>query len=284
MRFSAGTRTSVKKTSLKPESPAMLRIGRTSMPGRSMGTMKYEMPRCFETSPRVRAMRMPNRAWSASDVQIFWPFDAVDVAVALGAGGEVREIGARAGLAEELAPQLLAREHRPQVALLLLVVTQRDDDRSAVPDTDRVERFGDAGAPHLALDDQLQRGVGVEPVRTRPVRHDEARVDQIARTRRGMLCEPAPHLDAARVVLGGRSTSTAAVSHSSCPRCSTSPMAWNIADLIEHIVDTRPRPGRAHRRRRTPHLRPARGAGQSAGPPPRRPRASAPATMSGSTA
>ena len=38
--------------------------------------------------------------------------DAVDVAVALGAGTEVREVGARARLAEELAPQLLAREHR----------------------------------------------------------------------------------------------------------------------------------------------------------------------------
>ena len=35
--------------------------------------MKYEMPRCFDTSLRVRAMRMPNLAWSASDVQIFWP-------------------------------------------------------------------------------------------------------------------------------------------------------------------------------------------------------------------
>ena len=35
--------------------------------------MKYEMPRCFATSVSVRAMRMPNLACSASDVQIFWP-------------------------------------------------------------------------------------------------------------------------------------------------------------------------------------------------------------------
>ena len=74
MRFSAGTRTSVKNTSLNSASPVISRIGRTSMPGRSIGMMKYEMPRCFDTSPRVRAIRMPNLACAASDVQIFWPF------------------------------------------------------------------------------------------------------------------------------------------------------------------------------------------------------------------
>ncbi len=74
MRFSTGTRTSVKNTSLKPPPPVMLRIGRISMPGRSIGMMKYEMPRCFDTSLRVRAIRMPNFATSASEVQIFWPF------------------------------------------------------------------------------------------------------------------------------------------------------------------------------------------------------------------
>ena len=62
MRFSAGTRTSSKNTSLKPDSPVMLRIGLTSMPGRSIAMMKYEMPRCLETSLRVRAMRIPNLA------------------------------------------------------------------------------------------------------------------------------------------------------------------------------------------------------------------------------
>jgi len=36
--------------------------------------MKYEMPVYFEVSGSVRAMRMPNFATIASDVQIFWPF------------------------------------------------------------------------------------------------------------------------------------------------------------------------------------------------------------------
>ena len=52
----------------------MFRSGRISMPGRSIGTMKYEMPVYFEVSVSVRAMRMPNFATCASEVQIFCPF------------------------------------------------------------------------------------------------------------------------------------------------------------------------------------------------------------------
>ncbi len=72
-RSVAGIRTSSKNTSLNACALVMSTIGRISMPGRSIGMMKYEMPRCFDTSVRVRAMRMPNLATSASDVQIFWP-------------------------------------------------------------------------------------------------------------------------------------------------------------------------------------------------------------------
>ena len=74
IRFSAGTCTSVKNTSQKPASPkppTMLRSGRFSMPGRSIGMMKYEMPVYFDVSGSVRAMRMPNFATIASEVQIF---------------------------------------------------------------------------------------------------------------------------------------------------------------------------------------------------------------------
>ena len=66
----------MKKTSQKPASPnvpTMLRNGLISMPGRSIGTMKYEMPVYLLVSGSVRAMRMPNFATCASDVQIFWP-------------------------------------------------------------------------------------------------------------------------------------------------------------------------------------------------------------------
>jgi hypothetical protein len=48
-------------------------MGRISMPGRSMGQMKYEIPLCFGTSGSVRATRMPNFDRRAPLVQIFWP-------------------------------------------------------------------------------------------------------------------------------------------------------------------------------------------------------------------
>ena len=69
---------------------------------------------------------------------------------------------------------------------------------------DWVELCGHTGAGHLSLDDQLQRGVGIEPVGARPVRHDEAGLDELAWLRRGMLGEPAPNLSPARVVFGGQ--------------------------------------------------------------------------------
>ena len=61
-----------------------------------------------------------------------------------------------------------------------------------------------ARPPHLVVDDQLQLGIGVEPLRRRPVRHDVAGVDQLAAARVGVLLEPAPDLDAPGIVFGGQ--------------------------------------------------------------------------------
>ena len=57
-------------------------------------------------------------------------------------------------------------------------------------------------------------------------------------------------------------------------------MAFNLADLVEHTVDAVPDRHRARSAGPAAHLRRARGAGQPARPPPRRARASAPATTS----
>jgi hypothetical protein len=43
------------------------------------------------------------------------------VTVGHGAGGEPRDVGAGAGFGEELTPHLLAPQHRPDIALLLLL-------------------------------------------------------------------------------------------------------------------------------------------------------------------
>ena len=63
----------MKNTSLNRAEPVISTIGRISMPGVSIGQMKYEMPLCLGTSGSVRAMRMPNCEIWAIDVQIFWP-------------------------------------------------------------------------------------------------------------------------------------------------------------------------------------------------------------------
>ncbi len=72
-RQSSGTRASVKNTSLKPDAPAMLRMGRTSTPGWCMSTMNIVRPLCFGCSGSVRASSSPKRDRCADDVQIFWP-------------------------------------------------------------------------------------------------------------------------------------------------------------------------------------------------------------------
>ena len=123
-------------------SPVMLRIGRTSMPGRSIGMMKYEMPRCFDTSLRVRAIRMPNLACVGER--------RPDLLAVHDGRRRRRARRACARFARsEPAPGSLnswhhsssPREHRPEVALLLLVAAERDEDRAAVADADRVHRL-----------------------------------------------------------------------------------------------------------------------------------------------
>ena len=56
-RFVTGTRTSVKNTSQKCRFVVMSVIGRTSMPGVSIGTMISEMPACGGPSVLVRQIR-----------------------------------------------------------------------------------------------------------------------------------------------------------------------------------------------------------------------------------
>ncbi len=49
-------------------------MGRTSMPGESMGRISQLIPRCFGTSGSVRTSSSPNSATCAKEHQIFWPF------------------------------------------------------------------------------------------------------------------------------------------------------------------------------------------------------------------
>ena len=172
------------------------------MPGASIGQMKYEMPSCFGASGSVRAMRMPSwRALGERRPDLL----AVDhplVAVAHGPGAEGGEVGAGAGLAEELAPDLLAGEQREQVALLLLLACRRGRS-SGRPSRCRSGSTGAARRPRqLLVDEELVDRVGVEPPRPRPVRRDVAGLGELAARRRGWSASQARDREAARVVVG----------------------------------------------------------------------------------
>ncbi len=72
-RFSLGTRTLSRKTSQNSSCPAILRIGRTVMPGWSKSTSKKLIPSCFLPSLLVRTRRKIWLASCASVVHVFWP-------------------------------------------------------------------------------------------------------------------------------------------------------------------------------------------------------------------
>ena len=76
----------------------------------------------------------------ASDVQTFWPLTTNSSPSRTARVVEAGEVAAGAGLAEELAPDLLAGEQREEVALLLLVGAGVQDRRPGPADADRVRR------------------------------------------------------------------------------------------------------------------------------------------------
>ena len=70
---SAGSETSVKNTSSNSADPVICRSGRTSIPGRSIGHRKNEMPSCLRASGSVRAIRMPQLLTRPPEHHTFWP-------------------------------------------------------------------------------------------------------------------------------------------------------------------------------------------------------------------
>src|SRR4051794_10913512 len=91
-----------------------------------------------------------------------------------GTGGQTREVGTGAGLAEELAPDLFTRPERAQPALLLLGRAEGEDGRrghaEADPDAAGVV-VGRAGPGQLGVDDALQAARRPEPAQTLGVVH-----------------------------------------------------------------------------------------------------------------
>src|SRR5436309_8240939 len=96
------------------------------------------------------------------------------VAVGLRAGAERGQVAARAGLAEELAPDLLGREDGREEAALLRLAAVRDEGWAGVVDADAVQELRRAGAGQLLVQDRLLGGARAAPaVLARP---EEAQV------------------------------------------------------------------------------------------------------------
>ena len=96
------------------------------------------------------------------------------------------EVGAGGGLGEELAPDLVGREHRAEVALLLLLGAVRDERRPEHPDADDVEDPRHAGAADLLVDDDLlERAEAGAAVLGGPGDGGQAALGELAAARRG---------------------------------------------------------------------------------------------------
>ena len=127
------------------------------------------------------------------------------VAVAAGPGLHAREVGAGAGLAEELAPHVLAAQQRWDEGALLLLAAVDQDGRSAhaEPDFERAGR--DLEGPRLLVEDALvASGEAAPSVLGRPGDAGQAGVGQ------GALEGDRP-LDAAPVGLTGAAATAARV-------------------------------------------------------------------------
>ena len=213
----------------------MSTIGRTVTPGASIGQTKYEMPECLATlgigacekDPESRHVRVGGPHLLAGDDP--------PVAVLGRPGPEPGQVGARCRLAEELAPDLLARQKRRKVAVLLLSSSGMHEGRACPADPDRIEGPSDPRGPQLLVDDELVDRARGEAPGPRPVRCDVARL------------APAP----AAAGPGGRAsharTATRAGWSSPGRARSTGPKRrlpavtdWNYADVWETVADQIP--------------------------------------------
>ena len=150
-------------------------------------------PPCLDVSGSVRAIRIPYWTLLGAGGPHLLSGDDPLVAVAHRPGAEVGEIAARAGLGEQLAPDLLAGQQREQEPVLLLVGAGVDDGRAGPADADHVGRPLDPGGLQLLVDEDLVDRIGVEAPRLRPVRGDVAGLGQLAaRGRRILAAYPAP--------------------------------------------------------------------------------------------
>ena len=179
-RLATGMRTSLRNSSANSVEPAMVRSGRISMPGASIGMISQVMPRC-PSSPGAHQQFavVGHLGVRGPDLRAG---DHVLVAVAHRPGAQRSQVAAGVGLAEALAPHLVAAQDRRQVALLLRGRPLGDDGRSGVQQADEVDAdVGRAGPLALLLEDQLLDRVSAPPAALgRPVHAGVAGLEEQA--------------------------------------------------------------------------------------------------------
>ena len=115
------------------------------MPGVLMSTRKKEMPACLSAAPSVLAIRIPQSAAAATGAPHLLAVHDVAVAVEHGTRREAAEIASRPGLAEQLAPDLVGGERRPQVPGLLFGRAEPHDRPARQDEADHVQERRHAG-------------------------------------------------------------------------------------------------------------------------------------------
>ena len=173
MRFSTGTATSSRNTSLNSRSPVIWRSGRTSTPAR------VHRDRQHRDSLVRRGARIGSHQRDAQvgEGRIRRPHlltrHPIDAAALLGARRQARQVAPRARLAEQLAPHVVAGKDPRHPPRALVVGAVRHQRRADERDPDAAEERRSAGARELlVVGGDLRRRGAPPPVLDRPVDAD----------------------------------------------------------------------------------------------------------------
>ncbi len=153
---SASSLTSSKKTSLNSASPEIWRRPRMVTPGRVHVDDEHRQALVLgHVGVGARQQQAVGGELRVGRPHLLAVQRPGAVVVAPGPRLDAGQVGAGGRLGEQLAPDLVAVQHRPQVARLLLVAAVRDDRRPEHAHADHVEDAGDAGRADLLVDDHL---------------------------------------------------------------------------------------------------------------------------------
>ena len=117
--------------------------------------INIEMPRCFGPVCSVRASTPHQRAYCPHDTQVFCPFRTKWSSCSEARRAQGGEVRPGLGLREPLAPDLVGRQDRRDVAGALLVVAEAQQRRPEDVEPDDIDELRRARGRELLVDDDL---------------------------------------------------------------------------------------------------------------------------------